>query len=131
MRRSLVVLVLAVVLAGCNGGSAPTPSPEPGAEPERYEDQFNIVPPGSREVNFRMDEGASVHVELHASYNVSWDLHSHNGSQVVNWQEGQGLDATIDFVAPAADTYSVWIRAASPITTSVRYAMTGAFEIVE
>lgn len=121
--RTLVLLVL--VLAGCTGDPTTT------APPAHAEGKFNIVPPGSHEVNFEMEEGGHVRFVFNATYAVSWDLHSHRGQGVDTWQEGNGVDATIDFVAPATNTYSVWIRATGPITTSVEYRMDGAFEPVE
>ena len=121
--RVRLALLLVVLLSGC---SNPGGDSEPGVT---YGDEFTIQPRGSREVNFVMEANASVHVAFEASANVTWDVHSHPGGRVRIWQEGSGLEATIDFTAPEPDTYSVWIKSASATPVAVRYEMEGAFAL--
>lgn len=125
----LVVLIAALVLAGCS--SPPPPATPPAGS--TYSNQLSLPPRGSTEVNFEMEAGARIHVLANASAAVAWDIHSHpgEGNEVTQWRNGEDRVIDVEFEAPTTDVYSVYFESKSGGTTIVRVNLTGEFELVE
>lgn len=111
-------LLIALLLAGC---SSPT------VANAVVDEEWNLSSRGGRELNFDMEQGGTIRYRVTSSAEVVWDLHSHDdaGGTVIH-EEGRGREWSGNFTAPAADTYSIFVRG-NGSTSVVRVHVEGPF----
>lgn len=135
MRPRAFAFALALVLApGCLGDTRPPPQPEPEPEPtaastEPLDHAIVIRARGYHEANLRLEANDTIAYRWNASHAISWDLHSHEGSNVMTWVQGEEMHAEGDLTAPVAGVYSLYFHHAEPYPIHVTYHVEGSFEV--
>lgn len=115
---------------GACGATAPG-GPAPDAARALFDDV--IIEPGKfAEINLEMPEGSSTEVEFHAMGGaLEWNVHSHDGDNVVIHAEGAAAAGKVRFAAPRAGLFSyLWKNAgASPVRLTARLTANGAVRV--
>lgn len=123
-----LLLVLAVLLAGCLGGDADAP-------PETVLENFvHVAPRGlpssSVELNLNMTEGARMEWRFNASAPLVWDVHAHNATALDVFASGRDAEASGEFRAPRTAVFSVFLQNPSASRVEVTYRVAGHFQVV-
>lgn len=109
----------------CGGQAAATKPVQPLGEV--------LLEPGKfAEINLEMGEGATIEVEYTgAGGALEWNVHSHDGDNVVIHAEGVGSEGKLPFSAPHAGLYSyLWKNASStPVRLTTRLNSTGTVRV--
>ena len=110
-----------------DGGAGPTDAGDAGADAEQ---PAPVEPPrigihqwtraDVAEANLLMDAGAVATACFRATGPVRWDVHGHDGPDVIVFERGEAQSAEITFRAPTDGLYSFgWSRIAGPTGVSV------------
>ncbi|MCY0986967.1 hypothetical protein OV203_07530 [Nannocystis sp. ILAH1] len=117
------------------GGHTPGDGACRSATPETSKNTLEdvVLAPGKfAEINLDMGEGSSTEVTFEATGGpLEWNVHSHDGDNVVIHAEGAGTDGKVRFAAPRAGLYSyLWKNAgAAPVRLTTRLAATGQVRV--
>lgn len=107
------------------------PSPTSGVSLAPLEDV--VLESGKfAEINLEMASGSSTEVTFEAAGGLlEWNVHSHDGDEVVIHAEGSGTDGKIRFAAPHAGMFSyLWKNAGTaPVRLTTRIASNGSVRV--
>jgi hypothetical protein len=101
--RSVVLsLVLPMLLAGCNDAAM---------DGALVDASWPLAAGDYAEVNLVLEEGDSVLASFEASGVLTWNLHSHGGTGVVDHASGSDASGEVPFTAPEPGAYSYfWVN---------------------
>ncbi|MFY0535642.1 hypothetical protein [Nannocystis pusilla] len=92
-----------------------------------------VLAPGKfAEINLDMGDGSSTEVTFETTGGpLEWNVHSHDGDNVVIHAEGTGTAGKVRFAAPRAGLYSyLWKNAgAAPVRLTTRLASTAQVRV--
>ena len=122
-----VLLVLALLLAGC----ATSGQDAPAAEVENF---VRLAPRGypssTVEVNVRMAQGAEASWRFNASGALVWDVHTHDDAGVEVLASGKEETASGTFQASRDGVYSLYLQnPTSQGPVDVTYRVEGDFQL--
>lgn len=81
------------------------------------------------EVNVIMEANDSFTFAFQAGGPVQWDVHSHPGSEVKYWQQGEDAKADGAFTAPERGIYSLLFRNKGVAPVDLTFEMKGRFRL--
>lgn len=117
---------------GSCGGAASDVSEADAAGPTPTPLEDVVLEPGKfAEINLEMPEGSSTEVEFHATGVLEWNVHSHDGDNVVIHSEGAAAEGKVRFAAARAGLFSyLWKNAGtSPVRLTARLTANGAVRV--
>lgn len=94
--------------------------------------EVTLEPGKFAEINLEIGEGGTTEVTYAgAGGPLEWNIHSHDGDNVVIHSEGTGTEGTLKFAAPRAGLYSyLWKNAGSaPVRLTTRFTSNGTVRI--
>lgn len=85
-----------------------------------------VLAPGEfAEINVEMGGSSAADVVFQAAGGpLEWNVHSHNGEQVVIHAEGEGREGTLRFAAPGAGQYSYLWKNSGPASVRLTARLT-------
>ena len=134
MSRAAALLAFLLLAAGCSGpGPGGAGTSGPSAPALDLHESATLPARGQQaafhEVNLRMAANATLHYRWDAAANITFNVHSHAGGQVVTHVRHFGAAHEGNFTAPAAGGYSLMWENFGPQPVALRYDLTGAAEV--
>jgi hypothetical protein len=128
--RRLVVVTLAIALAGGVGCRALGPGGEAGPVPRSLVQTWTLPPGSFIEVKLRMATGATLLLGFRAEGGpIDWDVHSHPAAGLAVHQWGRSVGVRTEFRAETAGEYfCLWTndeRAEEAVTLRVELHLRG------
>lgn len=105
--RAPLFVVAALLAAGCLGGA-------PAVEKDVIEERTRLSPHPIRgywnETNLRVEGGQEVSWSFEATAPLAWDVHTHEGEEVVILANGTHAETRGAFTPPSAGVYSLFLQ---------------------